>query len=223
MLNFINKNNLLTSEQFGFTTISSTEQAITTIFDALLDNLNNKQYTCAIFLDIKKAIYTIDYQTLLKKLYHYGFRGKFWNILKSYLENRKMCTILNKNKSKRSKITHGIPQGSVLGSLLFLLYVNDLPLASKFKSISFADGAYLHVPHQNLKTVQFRVNKEIKKVYYWMPMNKLTLNYSKCKYVIISKKDIDILLLTLIAESGYYHHSFNSEFGRKRLNHECIK
>ena len=72
-----------------------------------------------------------------------------------------------------------------------------LPLASKFKSILFADDANLHISHQNLKALQLRVNNEIKKVDYWMSMNKLTLNYSKCKYIIVSKKDIDTSLFTL--------------------------
>ena len=143
MLNFINNNNLLASEHFDFTTNGSTEQAITTIYDKFLDKLNNTQYTHAIFLNIKKAFDTIDHQLLIKKLYLYGFRGKFWNILKSYLDSRKMCAIPNKNKSKLCKITHWVMQGSVLG-LLLLLYINDLPLASKFKSILFANDANLH-------------------------------------------------------------------------------
>ena len=89
-------------------------------------------------------------------------------MLKSYPEYKKLCTILNKNKSKLCKVTHGILQGSVLGLLLFLLCINDLQLASKFKSILFVADANLHTSHQNLKTLQLLpvVNNEIKKVDY---------------------------------------------------------
>ena len=78
-------------------TNSSSELAVTTIYDTFLDNLDKHLYTCAIFLDIKKAFDTIDHKILLKKSYHYGFRGKLWNLLKSDLENRKMSTKIGRN------------------------------------------------------------------------------------------------------------------------------
>ena len=145
-MKFIDNNNILSSNQYGFRANNSTELAVTTIYDEFLENLDRKLYTCAIFLDIKKAFDAIDHQILLKKLYHYGFRGKIWNILKSYLENRKMCTKINQKTSSLCKITYGIPQGSVLGPLLFLLYVNDLPNASKFK-ITFTFTIFFHNLH----------------------------------------------------------------------------
>ena len=96
IMEFIDNNNILSSNQHGFRANNSTELAVTTIYDEFLENLDRKLYTCAIFLDIKKAFDTIDHQILLKKLYHhYGFRRKIWNILKSYLENRKICTKIN--------------------------------------------------------------------------------------------------------------------------------
>ena len=119
---------------------------------------------------------------------HYGFRGKIWNLLKSYLENRKICTIVDQKVSKFFKVTHGIPPGSVLGPLLFLLFINDLPQASNFDATLFADDANLHISHQNPDTLQIIVNKEIKKIENWMYYNKLTLNYSKCCFMIISRK-----------------------------------
>ena len=192
MMKFISNNNIIASEQFGFTTNSSTELAITTIYDNFIENLDKNQHTCAIFLDIKKAFDTIDHAILLKKLNHYGFRGKIWNILKSYLENRKICrpTKVNHKTSKLFYITHGIPQGSVLGPLLFLLFINDLPNVSKFYSTMFADDANLHISHQNPKILQVIVNEEIKKIENWMQLNKLTLNYDKCKYMIISRRPL---------------------------------
>ena len=108
-----------------------------------------------------------------------------------------MYTIINKNKSELFKITHGIPQGSVLGTLLLLLYFNELPLTSKFKFTLFADDANLYISHQNLKTLQLVVNNEIEKVDCWMSMNKLTSNYSKCKCIITSKRFINRALFTI--------------------------
>ena len=114
------------------------------------------------------------------------------NFLRSYLKNRKICPKVNEKSSDFFNITHGIPQGSVLGPLLFLLFINDLTLASKFTTTLFADDANLHISHKNPKSLQAIVNKEIKKIDRWMIMNKLTLNYKKCKYMIISSKQLDI-------------------------------
>ena len=107
------------------------------------------------------------------------------------MENRKICTKINQKTSSLCKITYGIPQGSVLGPLLFLLYINDLPNASKFKITLFADDANLHLSHQQPEFLQKLVNEEIKIIDNWMKMNKLTLNYDKCKYMIVSRKPTD--------------------------------
>lgn len=191
IMKFIEKNNILNSSQFGFTTNSSTEYAITTIYDQFLKNLDDNLITCSIFLDIKKAFDSISHDILLKKLYHYGFRGKIWSLLKSYLYGRNSCVKIDQRMSKFYIIKHGVPQGSVLGPILFLIYINDLPHASMFKTTLFADDANLYLSHHNLEILQSKVDKEMKKVVQWMNFNKLTLNYNKSKFIIISRKKQD--------------------------------
>ena len=144
MTKFVNKNNILTPSQFGFRENSSTDLAITTFYDKLLNNINDGKITCSIFLDLKKAFDSVDITILLKKLYPYGFRGPAFILLKSYLTDRKICTKVGCNISKLCNIEHGVLQGSVLGPLLFSLFVNDLPNVSNFETTLFADDTNLY-------------------------------------------------------------------------------
>ena len=163
MTKFMNKNNILTPSQFGCRENSSTDLAITTFYDKLLNNINDGKIACSIFLDLKKAFDLVDITILLTKLCHYGFRGPAFNLLKSYLTDRKICMKVKCNISKLCKIEHGVPQGSVLGPLLFSLYVNDLPNVSNFETTLFADDTNLHISHNNIKILQSVVTNEIKK------------------------------------------------------------
>ena len=187
MITFLEKHGVLTSCQHGFSTNDSTDLAVTSIYDKLLDNMSKNQYTCSIFLDLSKAFDTVDHKILLHKLYNSGFRGKIWNFLQSYLSGRRQCTKVGQNVSKLCQVSCGIPQGSVLGPLLFLVYVNDLPNASYFDTTLFADDTNLHLSNKNLNQLQIDVNNELKKIDYWMKINKLSINYSKINYMIICR------------------------------------
>ena len=188
LTDFLNANDILTSHQFGFRKSFSTEFAAVDVYDHLLNKLHEKQYTCAIFLDLAKAFDSVNHSILLDKLYKYGVRGPALNLFRSYLSNRKQYVKLCDNKSKLNTVDIGIPQGSILGPLLFLIYINDLPNASNFFVKLFADDTFLSLSGPNLKQLNTRTNIELQNIYRWLRANKLTLNIAKSKFMIITNK-----------------------------------
>ena len=141
----------MSDHQFGFRQNSSTIHAVTYIYDNLIKNVDKGLYSCCIFLDLSKAFDTVDHHILLCKLKNYfGIRGKSLNLIKSYLTNRRQYTNISNNFSDELKINCGVPQGSCLGPLLFLLYINDLPLASQMNTTLYADDTYLMMSDLNL-------------------------------------------------------------------------
>ena len=126
-------------------------------------------YICCIFLDLTKDFDTVNHDVLLHKMKNfYGFRGLALKLIQSYLSNRKQYTKMENFKSDLAKIDYGVPQGSYLGPLLFLLYINDLPLASQFDSILFADDTFLAMSENNFSKLENRVNTEFRKLDLWM-------------------------------------------------------
>ena len=141
--------------------------------------MDKKLFTCGIFIDLK------NHSILLKKLEYYGVRGIVNNWFSSYLSNRSQSTQINSSVSKKENICCGVPQGSVLGPLLFLIYINDIHKCSdKFKFHLFADDTNMLYSHKNLKDLERTVNTELVKVHKWLTVNKLTLNIKKTNYVI---------------------------------------
>ena len=152
------------------------------VFEGL--NKPTSEYTLSIFLDLRKAFDTCNIEIMLKKLHHYGFRDTPLKWFKNYLTGRKQYVEINGFKSKEKTTSHGVPQGSILGPILFLIYINDFPLATSLFSSLFADDTMLTKSSNNVKQLQDTSNLELNKVSTWFKANKLSLNISKTKYMI---------------------------------------
>ena len=186
--NFFIKNDLISSQQYGFQKNCSTSDAVVDIYNNLIKNIENEVITCSIFLDLAKAYDTIDHRILIAKLEKYGIRGVPLQLIESFLTNRHQYTTMKSTKSATNKVLCGIPQGSTPGPLLFTIYINDLPLASDFKVHLFADDTNLTLTHSQPEILQQKVNENMQKIINWMRINKLSINYSKSEFMIITKK-----------------------------------
>ena len=156
--------------------------------------MNQGVYSCGVFIDLKKAFDTVDHDTLLDKLNFYGFRGLINQWFSSYLNDRSQTTQIADHISNKASISFGVPQGSVLGPLLFLLYVNDIHQCStKLKFYLFADDTNILFAKKNLKVIKTIVNTELCKLYDWLTSNKLTLNISKSNFVIFHLKNKSLI------------------------------
>ena len=141
------------------------------------------------FLGFKKSIYdTINHTILIKKLKKYGIRGLLLQLLASYLTDRQQYTIVNQYKSKSRDVICGIPQGSTLGPLLLNIYINDLPLASNSTIHRFADDTNLTLSCSKVSTLQKNINNELVNVSNWFKLNKLSINFNKTKFMIVTTK-----------------------------------
>ena len=147
------------------------------------------KFACGIFVDLHKAFDTVDHSILLSKLFHYGICGLTNKWFESYLANRKQFVSINGFASSTSSIASGVPQRSVLGPLLFLLYINDLHVAIKHSKVHhFADDTNLLIINKSLKRLNKLLNSDLKNFTNWLNANKISLNVSKTELIIFKRK-----------------------------------
>ena len=178
-MSFFEKHKIISSKQFGFLRNHSTEHAILDLKEFITHSLSMKKIAGVLFLDLKKAFDTVSHDILLRKLTHYGIRGLPHELISSYLYQRKQFTIIEGIRSDLEVVRWGVPQGSVLGPLLFLLFINDLPNSCDLSSWLFADDTALAASSENFQDLQLRMNREIDKVQNWLFANKLSVHYAK--------------------------------------------
>ena len=187
LTNFLELQEIIYPNQFGFRAGYSTSHSLISITENIRKSLDNGKFGCGVFIDLKKAFDTVNHDILLAKLEHYGIHDEALDWFKSYLINRRQYVHLNGVNSSTRNISCGVPQGSVLGPILFLLYINDLPnISDKLKFYLFADDTNIYFESNNLKLLERTMNKELEKLYEWLCINRLSLNISKTNFVIFS-------------------------------------
>ena len=168
-----------------------TEHAILDLKEFLMSKLDSKEVTAVLFLDLQKAFDTVSHEILLKKLHHYGIRGNAYHLMKSYLSGRMQRTKIKNVLSDLALVLWGVPQGSVLGPLLFLIFINDLPNASDLISWLFADDTALALSSSNIQELEIRFNYEVNKVHDWLLANRLSVHYSdNTQYMLIQQPNV---------------------------------
>ena len=184
--NYLESNKILVNQQSGFRKKHSTETSLLSVTNEWYLNMNKGYLNGVVFLDLKKAFDCVDHSILLRKLELYGIKGVELNWFKSYLSNRIQRCKIGQTISEPQKIRSGIPQGSNLGPLLFLLYINDLPNCLKYtKANMFADDTNLTTASLNKEELQRRLNSDLELMHNWLLANKLTLNKEKTEYMLI--------------------------------------
>ena len=190
MMSFITTHDIFSPSQFGFRKGRNTTQAVIKLLSHVTSAYHNREYSACFFLDLRKAFDTVNHRILLEKLWHYGFRGVSHEYLKSYFQNRKQYVYLNNMSSDLMPITAGVPQGSILGPLCFILFINDLPLYVDAFTVLFADDAAFVVKSTTLSGLYHKIVKLFHDLEKYLNMNNLIPNSNKSKLMMFNSRTV---------------------------------
>ena len=177
---YFDSNETISNCQFGFRKNMSTYMPILLVQDKITEAFEAGKVVCGIYLDLRKAFDTVNVNILLQKLYMYGIRGQTHMMIKSYLQDRTQCVEIDHSRSSLIPIDIGVPQGSILGPLLFLIYINDFPLIShNFNAYLYADDTAIFVEGNDERQLQARINNIVPRISDWFAANQLSINTDK--------------------------------------------
>ena len=182
---FLNDFEIIYKLQFGFRKKMSTNHALLSITEEIRRNLDNKTFSCGVFVDLEKAFDTVNHKILTSKLEHYGIRDNANDWIKSYLNNRQQFVNINGSKSETKQVRCGVPQGSILGPLLFIIYINDMHKAVESSIMHhFADDTNLLFSSRYPKQINKILNRDLKLLFDWLCSNRLSLNAVKTEFIV---------------------------------------
>ena len=191
---YLETKQLLFKHQYGFRRHHSTIHPIIQLLNQCTHANNSRppQNTLAIFCDLSKAFDVLQHDILLYKLSNLGIRGRALTWMKNYLTNRNQYVAIDQTNSEIETIPCGVPQGSILGPLLYLIYVNDVQSSTSAQILSFADDTTITVSSNNINTLMQKANSSLSDINTWFCANKLFLNFSKTKFIILSPPQVSV-------------------------------
>ena len=208
LLTYLRKFKFITIDQYAYLQHHSTQLCLHRLFDDILENINVKEHTGLCFIDIKKCFDTIDHDLLLFKLKKYGIHNNEYNWFRSYLSDRTQVVTNNGVISDKCVMNIGVPQGTILGPILFLLFINDLPNFVQNAQLNiYADDVVIYCSSTDIREAQLNLQKVMSRVYEWYTINKLSLSIEKCCTMLIpGNNHVD-------------RSNFNISVGNKILDH----